>query len=133
MLRTEQPILWEKIKLEIFLFILENSCKRLQGKPMNGKVLFPRLNDNKCQKDTGTECRWLKSWQWLVIFLFTTVSRPAVGPTHPCIQWIPGALSLGVKRPGREAGHSSPTRVKVKNMWSYTFAPPTCHYGRVLR
>jgi hypothetical protein len=32
-------------------------------------------------------------------------SRLAVGPTQPPIQWIPGALSLGVKRPGREADH----------------------------
>jgi hypothetical protein len=29
--------------------------------------------------------------------------RPAWGPTQPPIQWVPGALSLGVKRPGREA------------------------------
>jgi len=38
-------------------------------------------------------------------FLFTTVSRPVLGPTQPPVQWIPGALSLGVKRPGREADH----------------------------
>jgi hypothetical protein len=38
-------------------------------------------------------------------FLFTTASIPAVGPTQPPIQWVPGALYLGVKRPGREAGH----------------------------
>jgi hypothetical protein len=30
----------------------------------------------------------------------------ALGPTQPSIQWVPGALSLGVKRPGREADHS---------------------------
>jgi hypothetical protein len=33
------------------------------------------------------------------IFVFTTASRPALGPTQPPIQWVPGALSLGVKRP----------------------------------
>jgi hypothetical protein len=31
----------------------------------------------------------------------STVSRTALGPTQPPIEWIPGALSLGVKRPGR--------------------------------
>jgi hypothetical protein len=41
----------------------------------------------------------------LGIFLFTTVSRTAVGPTQPPIQWVPGALSVGVKWPGREADH----------------------------
>jgi hypothetical protein len=40
------------------------------------------------------------------IFLFSTASRPALGPTQPPTQWVAGALSLGVKRPGREADHS---------------------------
>jgi hypothetical protein len=39
----------------------------------------------------------------LGIFIFTTASRLSLGPTQPHIQWVPGALSLGVKRPGREA------------------------------
>jgi hypothetical protein len=40
------------------------------------------------------------SWRGLGIFLFTIVSRTALEPTQPPIQWIPGALSLGVKRQG---------------------------------
>jgi hypothetical protein len=35
-------------------------------------------------------------------------------PTQPPIQWVPEALSLGVKRPGREAGHSPPFSAEVK-------------------
>jgi hypothetical protein len=35
--------------------------------------------------------------QGLGIFLYTTASRPALGLTQPPIQWVPGALSLGVK------------------------------------
>jgi hypothetical protein len=50
------------------------------------------------------------------------VSRPALGPTQPPIQWVPGALSLGVKRPEREADHSSPTSAEV-SAWSYTSTP----------
>jgi len=30
------------------------------------------------------------------------------------IQWVPGALSLGVKRPDREADHLSPSSAEVK-------------------
>jgi hypothetical protein len=41
----------------------------------------------------------------LGIFLFTTASRTALGLTQPPIKWVPGALSLGIKRPGREADH----------------------------
>jgi hypothetical protein len=43
-----------------------------------------------------------------------------VGPIQPSIQWVPGALSLGVRRPGREADHSSPSSAGVKNAWNYT-------------
>jgi hypothetical protein len=42
------------------------------------------------------------------------VSRTALGPTRPPIQWVPGALSLGVKQPGREADQSPPSSAKVK-------------------
>jgi hypothetical protein len=32
------------------------------------------------------------------IFLLVPASRPALGPTQPPIQWVPGVLSPGVKR-----------------------------------
>jgi hypothetical protein len=32
------------------------------------------------------------------IFLLAPASRPALGPTQPSIQWVPGVLSPGVKR-----------------------------------
>jgi hypothetical protein len=37
-------------------------------------------------------------------FIFS--SRTALGLTQPLIQWVTGALSLGVNRPGREADNS---------------------------
>jgi hypothetical protein len=54
------------------------------------------------------------SQRGLGIFLFTTVSRTALGPTQPPVQWTIGALSRGVKRPGREADHSPPSSAEVK-------------------
>jgi hypothetical protein len=57
------------------------------------------------------------------IFLFTTASRTALEPNQPPIQWVPGALSLVVKRPGREADHSPPASAEDKNAWSYTSTP----------
>jgi hypothetical protein len=57
-------------------------------------------------------------------FLFSTSSRPALGTTQPLIQWVPGVLSPGLKRPGREADNSPPTNAEVKKMWIYTSTPP---------
>jgi hypothetical protein len=37
--------------------------------------------------------------------LFSTSSIPILGPIQSPIQWLPGALSLGVKRPVHEADH----------------------------
>jgi hypothetical protein len=48
------------------------------------------------------------------ILLFATACRPALGP---------GALSLKIKRPEREADHSPVFSVEVKNAWSYTSIP----------
>jgi hypothetical protein len=59
-------------------------------------------------------------------FLFTTASRTALGPTRPPIQWVPGALSLGVKRPGREADQSSPSSAEVEELVElYLHSPNT--------
>jgi len=41
----------------------------------------------------------------------------------PPVQWILGALSLGVKWPGRKANHSTPSSAEVKNVCTYTFTP----------
>jgi hypothetical protein len=44
------------------------------------------------------------------------VSRPALGPTQPPVQGVPGVLSPGVKaRPGRDADHSPPSSTEVEN------------------
>jgi hypothetical protein len=50
----------------------------------------------------------------LGIFLFTTTPRMALGSAHPYIHWVPGAVTMGVKRPGREADHSLPPSAEVK-------------------
>jgi hypothetical protein len=66
----------------------------------------------------------------LGIFLFTTACRTALGPTKPPIQWLPGALSLGVERPGREADHSPLSSAEVKErMELYIHSPnmPSWH------
>jgi hypothetical protein len=56
--------------------------------------------------------------------LDSTSSRPAPGHTHTPIQWVPRAISPGVKRPGREADHSVPSSAEVDNCRA---PPPLLH------
>jgi hypothetical protein len=48
-------------------------------------------------------------------FVHSTVSRLALGPTQPPVQWVWGAVSLGLKQLGHEADHSPPSSSEVKN------------------
>ena len=43
---------------------------------------------------------------------FLHLSRPALGPTQPPVQWVPG-LSRGKERPGRDADRSPPSSAVV--------------------
>ena len=53
-------------------------------------------------------------------------SRLALGPTHTPIQWVPGVISVGVKRPGWEVDHSPPSSAKVKKARSCIVLSPVC-------
>jgi hypothetical protein len=46
------------------------------------------------------------------------VSRLALGPTQPSLQW-----EQGVKQPGHEDNLSFLSAAKIKNAWSYTVSP----------
>jgi hypothetical protein len=86
-----------RVLLEVYYMCVEPGY-------LSGIVLGYRLDD------WGFES-W---WQGLGIFLFTTVSRPALGPTQPPIQWVPGNLSLGVKWHGCEADHLPPSKCQAQ-------------------
>jgi hypothetical protein len=53
------------------------------------------------------------------IFLLSTASKPALGPTHLPIQWV-----QEIKRPWRETDHFPPYSLEVKNGGSI---PPLPH------
>jgi hypothetical protein len=112
---------------EWLLFLLhavsnKNCCKTWNGCPQ------------KWTQHTQSVWRWATGWTigvlgfdsrlGLGIFLFTTASRTALGPTQPPIQWVTGALSLGLKRPGREADYSPPSSSEVKEWVELYFYSP---------
>ena len=54
---------------------------------------------------------------------FPHLSRPALRPTQPHLQWVPG-LPGGKARPGRDADPSPPSNAEVKNRVElYLYSP----------
>jgi hypothetical protein len=60
-------------------------------------------------------------------FPFFTSSKPDLGPTQLPIQWVAGALSLGVKRQEREADHSPLACAEVRKYGSIHRLPIPLH------
>jgi len=66
------------------------------------------------------------------IFPFSKMSRPALGPTQPPIQWVPRIPSVGGgggKAVGAWGDHSLSSSAEVKNWWSYTSTHLVCLCG----
>jgi hypothetical protein len=70
--------------------------------------------------------------RWVQEFSFSISSRLALGPSQPPNQWVPGALSSGIKLLGCQADHWPLTTAEVKKMWASTTPPPnTCSWRNV--
>jgi hypothetical protein len=60
------------------------------------------------------------------VFPLSSVSRPALGPTQPPVQWVPGVLSPGLKRGRGVTLTTHPHLVLMSRMSrSYTSSPPS--------
>ena len=60
---------------------------------------------------------------------FPHLSTPALGPTQPTIQWVPGLFPPGVKQPWRGVNHTPSTSADVKErveLYHYSWAFMTC-------
>jgi hypothetical protein len=79
----------------------------------------------------GKGKRWATGWTIGVLGLDSRRGRPERlwGPPSLLSNGYQEGLSLGAKRPGREADHSPPSSAEVKNAWSYTSTPPLHLHG----
>jgi len=59
------------------------------------------------------------------------LSRPALGPTQPPVQWVPIPF-LGIKRPGRSADDPSPSSTVLKERLVLYLYSPSGPWRRVL-
>jgi hypothetical protein len=57
-------------------------------------------------------------------FIYSTAFRPTLVSTQPPIQWVQGALSLGIKWTRRETDYSPPSSAEVNNAVA---VPPLSH------
>jgi hypothetical protein len=111
---------------EVFRNFPQPKHVKVRTAPLNMWLSFPSLSYHEYSdwlRAGRARCRSSSPGRVKNV-LFSTPSRPALGFTQPRIQWVPGALSPGVKRQGREADHSPPPSAEVKKMWIYTSTPP---------
>jgi hypothetical protein len=83
--------------------------------------------DSSVDMATGWTAR-VRFPAWQDFFLFTS-SRPTLGPIQLSVKWVSGAISPGVRRPGRE-GDYAPSSAEVKD--SGAIPPPIRLHGIVL-
>jgi hypothetical protein len=116
---------------------------RIQDLPNTKEVYWPVGNDFRMfctQINRHTHIKnsvWLRTGrlkfdprQGQRIFLLAPTSRSALGPTQPPMQWVPGALSPGVKR-GRDVTLTTHPHLvpRLSKSRIYTSSPPMCLHG----
>jgi hypothetical protein len=89
------------------------------GFPTSFQLDFEIIHSLSLGYDPGFHCRQGQG------LLFSRSPDRLWKHTQPRIQEILRIISPGVKRPKRESDQLPPSGVKVKNEWSYMFAPPT--------
>jgi hypothetical protein len=114
---------------QFFIISYDTICLNviLQSNSPSTKWLFPKMYTHQnfvlipCFPMSRNSSVGIATGYWLYDRMigvrfpapFDTTSRPGLETTQPPIQWVPGALSLGVKRPEHKADHSHPSSAEV--------------------
>jgi len=76
-------------------------------KDLNGPGSVDGIATGYGLEGPGIESRWGRD--------FPQLSKPALGPTQPPVQWVPGLSWGGKERPGRDADPILPSSTVVIN------------------
>jgi hypothetical protein len=107
-----------------FMTFFKKTCHGLRPLPEESDTYLHSIEAGSCSRCSD----WLRAGRPRgrtsspyrdKIFLLFTSSTQFLGPTQPPIQWVPGALPPGVKRPGREAKRSAQHRAKFTSQLVY--------------
>jgi hypothetical protein len=114
------------IKLSLHIFFLNlHSFRMSLPLSVSSSSPFEFLNDLYMGHDSsvGIATRYALDSPGIESQWEARFSAPALGPTQPPIQWVPG-LYRGVKRPGHGVDSPPPSSTKVKERVElYLFSP----------
>jgi hypothetical protein len=75
--------------------------------------LLMTIQENASSLEIWTTKESFDWWQGRVVFLYSVMSRLALGPTQPAVKWVVGVLSPVIKQSGHEADHPSSSSAEV--------------------
>jgi hypothetical protein len=121
---------WVRIPLRTWMFIRvflrcvvlydwknRNTNRKRGNKEINKKENVDKLKTSQYSVWMQIGLQGFDPQQRQRIFLVASASRPALGPSQPPIQWVPGgSFPPRVKsRPGSDVDHSPPSSAEIKN------------------
>jgi hypothetical protein len=136
--RTVNTRLFARERKQLIWFVLNvlESTVHTANRKQARHLRYHSLILDRGKNFTSPKCSWCSDYNWLdnysspsIGYRFFCLNR-LWGPTQPPIQWVPGALTLVVKRFKCEVDCSPPSSVEGTNDYSYTGTSLISHLGK---